>query len=87
MALFEAGDVVQVDYKSPRLIEEWMQGLRPVGPGDVGVVKYSVHSEAPGYNGNVSVCFPMLGTYGVHSSNLRVVQRAESTNKFVDDSA
>src|SRR5260370_40963613 len=77
--LFNQGDIVRVEYGSPKLIEEWMSGLRPVGPGDVGMVKYSVHSEAVGYSGNVSVEFPMLGTFGIHSSNLRIVQKAEKS--------
>jgi len=76
--LFKKGDVVQVDYSSPRFIDEWLSGLRPIGQGDIGVVTYDVHSEAPGYHGSVSVHFPMIGTYGMHSSNLRVVQRCSN---------
>jgi hypothetical protein len=75
--LFNAGDVVQVEYSSPRQLDEWLNGMVRVGPGDIGVVKYSVHSEAPGYHGMVSVTFPMVGTFGVHSSNLKIMQKAE----------
>lgn len=82
MAAFDKGDIVQVDYKSPKLIEEWMRGERPVGPGEVGVVKFGTHDnyvEGPdAWRGTVTVTFPMLGTFSVHSSNLRIVQKAEN---------
>jgi hypothetical protein len=79
---FNAGDVVQVDYKSPKLIEEWMRGERPVGPGEVGVVKFAPftdpYRQEGVHNFTVTVTFPMLGTFGVHSANLKIVQKAEN---------
>lgn len=90
---FAKGDIVQVCYSSPRMIEEWMAGQRPVGPGDVGVVKYEPtlgvgHRSWPGqqktleqegwHNYVVSVTFPMIGTYGIHARDLRLLQKAET---------
>jgi hypothetical protein len=77
---FKRGDVVQVDYRSTRYIEEWMAGQRAVGPGDVGVVKFA-SPDSLTMDGvmqqQVTVTFPMIGTFGIHSSNLRIVQKAE----------
>lgn len=85
---FAKGDIVRVQYASPKLIEEWMSGLRKVGPGDVGVVKFepdlgsftgSVGERGEyQYPGMVTVTFPMIGTFGMHTSNLVLVQRAEN---------
>ena len=75
---FEAGDVVRVVYASALGIENWMRGIEKVGPDEVGVVKYTVPSvlndsmNLPTY---VTVTFPMLGTFAVHSSDLVVVRR------------
>jgi len=87
MSSFAKGDVVRVQYASPKLIEEWMSGMRKVGPGDVGVVKFDPTFEQHigetdergqhGYTGLVTVIFPMIGTFGMHTSNLILVQRAE----------
>lgn len=85
MATFEKGDLVQVRYSSPKLIEEWMSGMRKVGPGDVGVVKfepefgfYCGRPDERGYAGvgMVTVTFPMIGTFGMHTSNLVLVQKS-----------
>lgn len=86
-AQFQRGDVVQVRYSSPKLIEEWMSGLRKVGPGDVGVVKFDPelqpylgrvgeHGEYAPVSGVVTVTFPMIGTFGMHTSNLVLLQKA-----------
>lgn len=97
MTSFAKGDIVRVEYSSPRFIEEWMRGERPVGPGEVGFVKYATatpvighrrfngppeeaESTAGWHNVTVSVTFPMLGTFGVHSSHLKLVQKA-TTNE------
>ena len=82
---FQKGDIVQVCYSSPRMIEEWMAGLRPVGQGDVGVVKYDMPALAElqrdyaNWTGaTVTVTFPMIGTYGIHARDLKLLQRAEA---------
>lgn len=84
MAKFEAGDVVRVDYKSPRAIEQWMQGVTRVGPGEVGVVKYTVPSlvnDSMNVPSIVTVTFPLLGTFGMRSQDLEVVQRGAATTE------
>jgi len=87
MNSFAKGDVVRVQYASPQFIEEWMSWMRKVGPGDVGVVKFDPEmgqhigeSDERGHfasDGMITVIFPMIGTFGMHTSNLVLVQRAE----------
>lgn len=76
MALFEKGDIVQVEYKSPELIELWMKGWQRVGPGDVGVVLFTLLDDVRG--GQVSVDFPMIGKATLHSMHLKLLQRGEN---------
>lgn len=78
---FSKGDIVRVEFASPRAIEQWMRGAprQGPGPGDVGVVKYTpAEATFPNWP-TVTVEFPMLGTFGVHSSNLKLVQRFEKS--------
>lgn len=75
--LFKRGDIVRVEYRSPRMLDEWLSGRWPVGPGDVGIVKYATGETGSQFVCDVTVEFPMIGCYGVHSINLTLVQRAE----------
>ena len=78
MVKFERGDIVQVCYSSPREIEQWLNGERPVGQDDVGVVKWSTLAPTGSqYMTDVSVTFPMIGTFGMHSCDLVLLQKAE----------
>ena len=78
---FQKGDIVQVCYSSPREIEQWLNGERPVGQGDVGVVKWSTGAPTGSvYVTDVSVTFPMIGTFGMHSCDLQLLQRAEENS-------
>lgn len=70
---FKKGDIVQVEYSSPGAIERWMLGWELPGPGDLGVVRYTVIEELR--QTFVSVDFPLLGTRSVHAVDLRVVGR------------
>ena len=81
---FEPGDVVQVEYHTPRAIVQWMNGERVPGPGDIGVVKFAspdsilnVPDKGLQLQQQVTVTFPLVGTYGIHSSNLKIVQKHE----------
>lgn len=79
MVAFQSGDIVRVEFASPGAIDRWMSGGGGPGPGDVGVVKFNtpgVINAELGIPTVVTVTFPMLGTFGVHSWHLRLVQRA-----------
>jgi hypothetical protein len=84
MNKFEPGDIVQVEYRTPRAIVQWMDGERAPGPGDIGVVKFASPDSilnVPDWGlqlqQQVTVTFPTMGTYGVHSSNLKIVHKRE----------
>lgn len=77
MTEFRKGDIVRVEYSSPRLLNEWLEGRLDVGPADIGVVVFATGETGSQWVTNVTVEFPMIGRYGVHSANLRLVQRAE----------
>lgn len=77
MPEFRRGDIVRVEYSSPRLLDEWLSGERAIGPGDVGVVKYATGNTGSQWVPDVTVEFPMIGCYGIHSANLRLMQRGE----------
>lgn len=82
---FAKGDIVRVQYASPVSIERWMNGEISVGPGDVGVVKFNTNIMV--FTGVVTVMFPMVGTFGVHSSNLVLVQQAEENSEIQSKSS
>ena len=77
---FEPGDVVQIEYRNPRQLEDWMRGIRVPGPDDIGVVKFA-SPDSMTMDGKlqqqVTVTFPTMGTYGIHSSNLKIVHKRE----------
>jgi hypothetical protein len=73
--MFHRGDIVRVNYTSPRLLDEWLNGYRPIGPGDIGIVKYATGETGSQFVADVTVEFPMIGCYGVHSCNLVLVGR------------
>jgi hypothetical protein len=84
MNKFEPGDVVQVEYRNAQQLNEWMDGERVPGPGDIGAVKFAspdsilnVPDKGLQLQQQVTVTFPTMGTYGIHSSNLRIVQKHE----------
>jgi hypothetical protein len=78
MNKFEPGDIVQVEYRTPRAIVQWMDGERAPGPGDIGVVKFA-SPDSMTMDGRlqqqVTVTFPTMGTYWIHGSNLKIVQK------------
>lgn len=74
---FNVGDVVRVEYKSPSAINAWLDGLRRVGPNEIGVVKYAFDTTAG--PGQVTVTFPMLGTMPVACTDLVIERRCENS--------
>jgi hypothetical protein len=78
MVSFRKGDVVQVKYKSAFSIERWMLGDTKVGPDDVGVVRFDI---GPTERCIVSVQFPMIGVYGIHSQDLILLARVDDESE------
>jgi hypothetical protein len=81
MVSFRKGDIVQVKFTAPEMLDYWLSGKLSYGPDDVGVIV-----DADIWRATVNVQFPMSGANhptAIHSSNLKLVGRvSESENKY-----